>query len=59
MVDFWAYAGTERWVEEGDVGTSVCGEFVEELVQALLRVRGRAEEERWPWAGGTDAYLVS
>lgn len=59
MVDFWAYVGNGEWLEGESVRSSVCPEFLEDLVVALLRVRGKPEGESWPWKEGAEAYMLS
>lgn len=59
MVDFWAYAGSEGWLEDGGIRANVCHEFLEDLVPALLRVRVKPLGKDWPWAENVDTYFVS
>lgn len=58
MVDFWTYAGNTSWLENGSVRSSICPEFFDDLLSAMLRVRQRPDRTTWPWANNTDAYLV-
>ena len=59
MVDFWAYVGDAGWLEgEGGVGAAVCPEFLEDLVGALLSVRGKPGRRKWPWVEGAEAYFL-
>ncbi|KAF2444188.1 hypothetical protein P171DRAFT_27300 [Karstenula rhodostoma CBS 690.94] len=59
MVDFWAHAGDLSWLESKSVRYSVCREFFEDLLPALLRARAKPESETWPWADNADAYLIT
>ncbi|KAJ4291020.1 hypothetical protein N0V90_010216 [Kalmusia sp. IMI 367209] len=58
MVDFWAYTGSATWLESDSIRDSICSEFLEDLVPALLRVRARPEENERPWVKNIDAYCV-
>ena len=57
MVDFWAYAGNEGWLEGDSIRSDICPDFLEDLVPALLRARAQLARKDWPWADNADAYM--
>jgi hypothetical protein len=58
MVDFWAYEGSEDWLQSKTIRSAIHLEFLEDLVPALLRLREKPVGESRPWVDTADAYLV-